>query len=300
MSAALQIITPKPRDLGDGFFVRRALPTIERRTIGPFVFLDQMGPARMAPGQGLDVRPHPHIGLATVTYLYEGEILHRDSLGFVQPIRPGELNWMSAGRGIVHSERSRDEVRASGGPIFGLQAWVALPVHEEESAPSFDHYAVSDLPQWEEDGAAFTLIAGEAFGRTSPARVLSRLFYADVRMNAGAQFSLGDEHQERAIYVSQGAIVVNGERVDEARLVVLAPGEAHIAANGAARIMLLGGDALDAPRHVWWNFVSSSKEKLEAAKRLWRSGGFDRVPGDPEFIPLPDDDAPAQAKEGTT
>lgn len=286
-SAIEKIIEPKPRDLGEGFMVRRILPTVERRTVGPFVFLDQMGPTRLAAGQGLDVRPHPHIGLATVTYLYEGEILHRDSLGFVQAIRPGELNWMSAGRGIVHSERTSDAVRASGGPVFGLQAWVALPLAEEESAPSFDHYGADALPTRRADNVRMTLIAGEAYGMKSPARTLSPMFYLDVEMEAGGAFVLDEIFEERGLYVSTGAVEVNGENVPAGRLAILS-GAARITAAGDARIALMGGPPLDAPRHVWWNFVASSREKLEAAKTRWKAGGFDRVPGDDEFIPLPE------------
>ncbi|MBI1185773.1 MAG: hypothetical protein GC206_00270 [Alphaproteobacteria bacterium] len=286
-SAIAKLIEPKPRDLGDGFMVRRILPTVERRTVGPFVFLDQMGPAKLAPGEGLDVRPHPHIGLATVTYLYEGEILHRDSLGFTQAIRPGELNWMSAGRGIVHSERSRDAVRQAGGPVFGLQAWVALPLAEEESAPSFDHYGADKLPKLFAENVQITLIAGEGFGAKSPARTLSPMIYADVAMQAGGDLAFEEVHEERALYVSAGAVQVNGETVPAGRLAIL-DGAVRITAEDDARIALLGGPPLDAPRIVWWNFVSSSREKLEAAKTRWKAGGFERVPGDDEFIPLPE------------
>lgn len=286
-SAIVKIIEPKPRDLGEGFMVRRILPTVERRTVGPFVFLDQMGPTRLAPGQGLDVRPHPHIGLATVTYLYEGEILHRDSLGYVQPIRPGELNWMSAGRGIVHSERSSEAVRAAGGPVFGLQAWVALPLAEEDSAPRFDHYDADKLPKLYAENVQITVIAGEGMGAKSPARTFSPMFYADVAMQAGSDFVFDAMFEERALYVSTGAVEVNGEAVQAGRLAILT-GDARIAAEADARIALMAGPPLDAPRHVWWNFVASSREKLEAAKARWKAGGFDRVPGDDEFIPLPE------------
>lgn len=283
------LIQPKPRDLGDGFTVRRALPAAERRNVGPFVFLDQMGPAHIPAGGGLDVRPHPHIGLATVTYLYEGEIMHRDSLGFEQAIRPGELNWMSAGAGIVHSERTPDGLRKTGANVFGLQAWVALPLDQEESEPSFHHYGAAALPQWEGENVSFTLVAGEAFGRKSPARTLSKLFYVDARMRPRASFTLDDEHEERAVYVSTGAALINGEEVSAGHLAVLTPGEhARVCANEETRVMLLGGDALDAPRHVYWNFVHSSRERIREAADLWRDGGFARVPGDDEFIPAPE------------
>jgi hypothetical protein len=288
MPALATRLRPKPHDLGDGFIVRRALPQPGRRAVGPFVFLDQMGPTRRAPGRGLDVRPHPHIGLATITFLFEGEIVHRDSLGYVQPIRPGDVNWMSAGRGIVHSERTGPEARAAGGPVFGLQAWVALPLQHEESAPSFTHVPAAELPRWREGAAELTLIAGGAYGRRSPTPVLSELFYVSASMPAGAELPAPEDHAERAMHVAEGAVEIAGERIEAGELAVLGDGPATMKAAQAARVMLLGGAALDAPRTVWWNFVSSRRERIEEAKALWRAGGFARVPGDDDFIPLPE------------
>lgn len=283
------IIVPKARDLG-GFEVRRALPAIERRMIGPFVFLDQMGPAEFAPGKGIDVRPHPHINLATVTYLYAGEIYHRDTLGSAQAIRPGDLNWMSAGRGIAHSERTAPEVRAGSHPLSGLQAWVALPAAHEESEPSFAHYSKDVLPTIQAEGKNVRIIAGSLYGETSPAKVYSDLFYADVQLAAGATLPLDPEHEERGLYLHDGEIEIAGDRFEPGRLLVFKPGDRiTIKALTPARFMLLGGAPLDGPRHMWWNFVSSRKERIEQAKEDWKAGRFGTVPGDDkEFIPLPD------------
>ena len=282
------VIVPRARDIG-GFEVRRALPAVERRAIGPFVFLDQMGPAHFAAGQGMDVRPHPHINLATVTYLYEGEIFHRDTLGSAQAIRPGDVNWMSAGRGIAHSERTAPEVRASGGAVSGLQAWVALPASQEESAPAFAHHPKASLPLIEAPGAEVRVIAGALYGAGSPVQVLSDLFYADARLSAGASLPLDAEHEERALYLVEGEIEIAGDRFAPGRLLVFRPGDRiTIKALATARFMLLGGAALDGPRHMWWNFVSSRKERIEQAKEDWKAGRFGTVPGDEtEFIPLP-------------
>lgn len=282
------LVRPKTHDLGGGFLVRRTLPAPGRRAVGPFVFLDQMGPARFAPGQGLDVRPHPHIGLATITFLFEGEIVHRDSLGYVQPIRPGEVNWMNAGRGIVHSERTGPEMRKAGGAMFGLQAWAALPLAHEECAPSFTHVPASELPRWRESGAELVLIAGRAFGRTAPTPTLSELCYVSAHMRAGAELQAPSDHAERAVHVAEGEVEIGGERVEAGALAVLGEGEVFIRALADARATLLGGPPLDAPRTVWWNFVSSRRERIEEAKALWRAGGFKRVQGDDEFIPLPE------------
>jgi redox-sensitive bicupin YhaK (pirin superfamily) len=279
------VIVPRPRDLG-GFEVRRVLPSPRRRMVGPFVFFDQMGPARFAPGQGLDVRPHPHIGLATVTYLFEGTFVHRDSLGFVQPIRPGDVNWMTAGSGIAHSERS-DPDRRRAQPLSGIQAWVALPELDEEMAPAFAHHPALTLPQVQRDGAWLRLIAGTLLGQRSPVEVRSAMFYAEARLEAGAVLELPAEHEERAVYPVEGTLGIAGERFEPARLLVLSPGRTvEIHAHGPAHLMLLGGAPLG-PRHVWWNFVSSRAERIEQAKRDWQSGRFAAVPGDPEFIPLP-------------
>lgn len=283
------VIVPRARDLG-GFEVRRALPAIERRMIGPFAFLDQMGPAVFEAGKGIDVRPHPHINLATVTYLYAGEIFHRDTLGSAQAIRPGDLNWMSAGRGIAHSERTAADVRAAGSPLFGLQAWVALPADKEESAPSFAHYAKAELPFIEDHGIDVRVIAGSLYGKRSPAVVLSDLFYADVQLVSGASVPLDPEYEERGLYLSEGEIEIAGDRFESGRLLVFKPGDSiTIKAVRPSRFMLLGGATLDGPRHMWWNFVSSRKDRIEQAKEDWKAGRFGGVPGDDrEFIPLPD------------
>ncbi|MBP7065642.1 pirin family protein [Ferrovibrio sp.] len=282
------LIQPRKQDLGDGFVVRRVLPFAKRRHVGPFVFLDHMGPAQFAPGQGLDVRPHPHIGLATVTYLFSGEILHRDSLGYLQPIRPGDVNWMTAGSGIVHSERTRDEVRAAGQLLHGVQAWVALPLEHEEIAPSFRHHPAASLPEWREGDATLRLVAGSYGGHVAPAQCLSPMFYIDLDLPQGASFTLNDEYAERAVHVSIGGISVAGTSYGESDLLVLREGDAvTLTAEQPSRLMLLGGAPLDAPRQMWWNFVSSSKERIEQAKADWQADRFGKVPGESEFIPLP-------------
>ncbi len=282
------LIQPRKQDLGDGFVVRRVLPFAKRRHVGPFVFLDHMGPAQFAPGQGLDVRPHPHIGLATVTYLFSGEILHRDSLGYLQPIRPGDVNWMTAGSGIVHSERTRDEVRAAGQLLHGIQAWVALPLEHEEIAPSFQHHPAASLPEWRDGDATLRLIAGSYGSHVAPAQCLSPMFYIDLDLPQGASFTLNDEHAERAVHVSIGGISVAGTSYGESDLLVLREGDSvTLTAEQPSRLMLLGGAPLDAPRQMWWNFVSSSKERIEQAKADWQADRFGKVPGESEFIPLP-------------
>ncbi|MCW2798517.1 pirin family protein [Nocardioides sp.] len=286
------VVIPRSTDLGDGFTVRRALPSAQRRMVGPFVFFDQMGPVVLRGGHGLDVRPHPHIGLATVTYLFDGEILHRDSLGSVQPIRAGELNWMTAGRGIVHSERTPAEARAAGGRLFGIQAWVALPQAHEEDEPAFAHHPRSALPLLGDDGAEARLISGSLGGVRAPAVVHGDMFYADVVLKPGGRFRLPVEHVERAAYVVEGRIAVgapNGSVFATEQLVVFAPGAEIVvsAEGGAARLMVFGGEPMDGPRHLWWNFVSSSTERIEQAKADWQTGRFAQVPGESEFIPLP-------------
>lgn len=284
------IILPPVRDLGDGFAVRRALPSPHRRMVGPFIFFDQFGPTTFAAGDGLDVRPHPHIGLATVSYLLEGEILHRDSLGYTQAIRPGAVNWMTAGRGIVHSERSADETRASGGNLFGLQTWVALPQSHEETDPAFFHHPAESIPQAQADGVTLRVVAGSCDGLTSPVQTFSDMLYADVALEDGARYRITREHIERAIYVITGAIAVEGQEGGFAasELVVLKPDvEIVIRAVGPARIMLVGGEPLSEARNIFWNFVSSSKDRIEQAKEDWRENRFPGVPGDSEFIPLP-------------
>ena len=285
------IILPPVRDLGDGFTVRRALPSAHRRMVGPFIFFDQMGPAILAPGDGLDVRPHPHIGLATVTYLLEGQIMHRDSLGSIQEIRPGEVNWMTAGSGIVHSERSPEAVRANGGPLYGLQTWVALPTAHEETDPEFFHYGSDSIPFAQANGVSITVIAGRSDGMTSPVRTFSDMLYADVALDAGARYQLKAEHVERAAYVIAGEVGVEGQSgtFSSKELVVFKPGAEIVlhTINGPARLMLVGGEPLPEPRNIYWNFVSSSKDRIEQAKDDWQQNRFARVPGETEFIPLP-------------
>ena len=280
------VIEGKTRDLG-GFEVRRVLPSAKRRLVGPFIFFDEMGPADFAPGQGIDVRPHPHIGLATVTYLFEGEIMHRDSLGFVQPIRPGAVNWMTAGRGIVHSERTDPERKAKGARLHGIQAWVALPRDHEETAPGFTHHPADTLPVIEQEGVTLHLIAGSAYGATAPVTVLSEMFYLEAKLAAGATLALPD-HAERAIYVVEGQLEVAGESFGPGQMVVFEPGPVRIAAGAASRVMLLGGAPIEGQRHIWWNFVSTSPERIEQAKADWKAGRFEAVPGETDFIPLPE------------
>jgi redox-sensitive bicupin YhaK (pirin superfamily) len=290
------VIAPRTQDLGDGFEVRRALPSARRRMVGPFIFLDQMGPAVFRDGRGLDVRPHPHIGLATVTYLFEGNILHRDSLGTVQTIRPGEVNWMTAGRGIAHSERTPLEERAGGGRLSGIQMWVALPKRDEESEPAFAHYDASQLPELDGEGAKVRLIAGALWGKRSPVRTSSDLVYADVMLVRDARLSLPADYAERALYIADGAVEVAGTTFRAGELLVLRPGH-ELVARGAAptRMLLLGGEPMDGPRYIDWNFVSSSRERLEQAKADWRAGRFAPVPQETEFIPLPEDPAPVRS-----
>jgi redox-sensitive bicupin YhaK (pirin superfamily) len=283
------LIVPRTRDLGDGFTVRRALPDARRRSVGPFVFFDQMGPAVLAPGQGLDVRPHPHIGLATVTYLFEGEILHRDSLGTVQAIRPGDVNWMTAGRGIVHSERTPAGLRAAGSRLFGLQTWVALPRAHEEDAPGFAHHPEPALPLLSDKRMRMRLILGESRGARSPVETPSATFYADALLEADAKLALDFRYEERAAYVVEGTIEYGGARYGAGQLLVFRAGdEVALAAPEKARLVLFGGEPLDGERTLWWNFVSSRKARIAQAADDWKSGRFGGVPGDPEFIPLPD------------
>jgi redox-sensitive bicupin YhaK (pirin superfamily) len=284
------VIEPRLRDIG-GFAVRRILPYAKRRMVGPFIFLDEFGPVALPAGQGIDVRPHPHIGLATVTYLFAGEILHRDSLGSVQAIRPGAVNWMTAGRGIVHSERSGDEERARDKQLHGMQSWVALPLEHEATEPSFIHHAEAALPVIERDGVRLRLIAGRAYGESAPVAVFSDLFYLHAELAAGAALELPEEHAERAFYVVSGALRVGGADYAPATMGVVKPGPARLTATAASRVMLLGGAPLqgEGKRHIWWNFVASSPARIEEAKADWKAGRFPAVPGDDEVMPLPED-----------
>jgi hypothetical protein len=286
MSAIAQVVESRKRDLG-GFEVRRVLPWGGGRMVGPFIFLDQLGPVAFAPGHGIDVRPHPHIGLATVTYLFEGELVHRDSLGVDQTIRPGDVNWMTAGRGIVHSERTGPEMRASGQRMHGLQSWVALPREYEEAEPAFDHTPAAKLPEQDGDGVKLRVIAGRAFGLASPVLVFSETFYVDVAMSAGAALDIPEEYAERAAYVLLGTVTTEGRDFGAGTLLVFTTGlRAQLVAKEASRVALLGGAPLG-ERHIWWNFVSSSSSRIEQARRQWADGAFPPVPGETESIPLP-------------
>jgi hypothetical protein len=288
MSAVELMIEARRREIVPGFAVRRILPYAQRRSLGPFVFLDHMGPVDAGPHGQADVRPHPHIGLATVTWLFSGEIVHRDSLGFVQPIRPGELNWMSAGRAITHSERMPEDKPTV--HLHGVQAWVALPRDQEEGEPSFTHVPASEMPVIEEEGARLTLIAGSAYGRTAPMAVPSPLFYLEAKLEPGATITLPDTHAERGAYVVEGCVTSDGTEFGEGSLAVFETGKTvTLKAETRAIVMLLGGAPLDGPRHIYWNFVSSDKARIETAKEDWRAGRFPKVPGETEFIPLPPD-----------
>jgi redox-sensitive bicupin YhaK (pirin superfamily) len=280
------VISPASKDLG-GFRVRRALPSVQRQMVGPFIFLDHLGPARFEAGTGIDVRPHPHIGLATLTYLVEGGIRHRDSVGSDREIVPGDVNWMTAGRGIAHSERSGVD-RAVSRMMTGLQCWVALPKTHEESAPGFFNHPGSTLPVLRDGGVSLRMIVGTGYGIVSPVATASSTVYADVTMDAGSSLPLPNEHAERGIYILDGSVSVTGESYGPQQLLIFRPGDAvTIRAVTATRLVILGGEPMDGPRHIWWNFVHSSKDRIEAAKADWRAGRFAVVPGDDEFIPLP-------------
>jgi redox-sensitive bicupin YhaK (pirin superfamily) len=283
------VVVPRSVDVGH-FAVRRALPHVNRRMVGPFIFFDHFGPAEFRAGQGIDVRPHPHIGLATVTFLFDGEIIHRDSLGTDAAIRPGEVNWMSAGRGIVHSERTAPDHRRDGEPIHGLQCWVALPAAQEESAPAFFHHDRAALPLVREEGKTVRVVAGSVYGAHSPVATASQTLFADVALAAGASLPIDADTEERAVYLISGEVDIAGDRFAAGRLLVFRPGDRiTVTAGSDAHLVLLGGAAMDGPRHIWWNFVSSRKERIEQAKADWKLARFDTVPGDDkEFIPLPD------------
>lgn len=278
-------IAARTRSIGD-FDVGRVLPAPLRRSVGPFVFFDHMGPAALAPGHGLDVRPHPHIHLATVTYLFEGEIMHRDSVGSAQIIRPGAINWMNAGRGIAHSERSPSEARAAGPRVHGLQLWVALPEEHEDSEPSFSHHPAETLPSLDDEGVEVRVLAGTAYGERAPVPALSPLFYVEAALEPGARLEAPREHEERAVYVVEGEVEHGSARIEARTMAVLAKGPITLRARTASRIAMVGGAPLG-PRYIFWNFVSSSKERIEQAARDWRAGKFPKVAGDEkEFIPL--------------
>ena len=288
-SASIEtVIIPRRRDVG-GFDVQRALPSMEHRAVGPFVFFDRFGPLRLIDGRSLEVRPHPHIGLATVTYLFAGAIMHRDSLGTVQPIRPGEVNWMTAGRGIVHSERTSDAGNPPGAELFGIQTWVALPKAQEEIDGAFAHHGHEDLPVIEGEGVWTKVVLGQIFGSRSPVVTFGDPVYLDFRLQPNARVVLPMEIEERAVSVASGGLEIDGQRFEPGMLVVLkVKSEVVVRSDIVTQFVLIGGPKLDGPRHVWWNFVSSSRERIEAAKAEWREGRFPPVPGDNEFIPLPE------------
>ena len=281
----------KTHDLGDKFCITRYLPDIQRRSVGPFLFFDFFGPVEFPPGKGVDVRPHPHIGLATVTYLFEGAQMHRDTLGSAQEIKPGDVNWMTAGRGIAHSERTGQDMRAQGHRLHGIQTWVGLPCSDEEAEPHFQHFGAAQLPVAERGEVTLRLMAGQAFGLTSPVKTFSPIFYADARFAVGGVFTYEAEHEERGLLIIDGDIQIGGDILPPGTMIVLDKGEEiTMFAQGSARAVLFGGAPLDGPRHLWWNFVSSSKDRIEQAKQDWKAGKFGLIPGDDkEFIPLPEE-----------
>jgi len=287
--AIAHVIVPRTVDLGD-FSVRRALPSARTRMVGPFIFFDHFGPAEFRAGAGLDVRPHPHIGLATVTYLFDGEIMHRDSLGTAAAIRPGEVNWMTAGRGIVHSERTGPEKRAAGSPIHGLQMWVALPADKEEMEAGFAHYDSDEFPLFSENGKTARIVVGSLYGARANVATVHETIFADVRLRAGATLPIDAEPEERALYLIDGELDIGGDRFGRGQLLVFKPGDKlAVKATRDSHLVLLGGAPMDGPRHIWWNFVSSRRDRIEQAKADWKAGHFQKVPGDEiEFIPLPE------------
>lgn len=288
------LIIPRARDIGD-FEVRRALPSPKRQMVGPFIFFDQMGPAEFLTGNGIDVRPHPHIGLSTVTYLYKGEFQHRDSLGTDQMIYPGAVNWMTAGKGVTHSERTSAQTRQNPSSLFGIQTWVALPEKYEDIAPNFEHHPKETLPLLESEGKQVRLILGNAYGEKAPANTYSETFYADVTLEPGAIIPLPDNHEDRGAYITSGTVEIAGQVFENGQMMIFRPGDAITlkAGDQGARLMILGGETLNGPRYIWWNFVASSKDRIEEAKRAWAeedwaNGHFHLPPGDDrQFVPLP-------------
>jgi redox-sensitive bicupin YhaK (pirin superfamily) len=289
MSSSIKaVLKPHLRDIGN-LAVRRVLPAMAARLVGPFIFFDHMGPATLPAGVGLDVRPHPHIGLATVTYLFEGAIMHRDSLGSLQKIVPGDVNWMTAGKGIVHSERTPDEERANGSTVHGIQTWVALPLADEDSEPSFEHHPASTLPQLERNGVTLRIIAGTAFGHTAPARTYSGTLYVAAEFAPGSAIALEPEHEERGVYLVDGDLSIDGTPLEVAQMAVLTPDETvTLASSNGARVMMLGGEKLEGERFIEWNFVASSRDKIEHAKTAWTNQQMGQVPGETDWIPLPE------------
>lgn len=289
------LIIPRSRDIG-GFKVRRALPAPKRQMVGPFIFFDQAGPAEFVTGKGIDVRPHPHIGLGTVTYLFEGDFHHRDSIGSNQIIRPGEVNWMIAGKGISHSERTSARTRTGPHGLFGIQTWIALPESQEDIQPSFEHHGKGSLPLLKDDGISARLILGSAYGMKAPATQYSEMFYLDISLEPGTLFPLPRDHEDRGLYITQGSVHIAGQKFNKHQMMIFRPGDDITVSAGVdgARFIALGGETLSGPRFIWWNFVSSSKEKIEHAKREWKAGEWDTglfnlpVDDDKEFVPLPE------------
>lgn len=304
---AFDLIKPHVKQLSPAFAVRRSLPSHPHQMVGPFIFFDHMGPATLDPGaEGLQVRPHPHIGLATVTYLFDGAIMHRDSLGYVQEIRPGDVNWMTAGSGIVHSERTPEALQQSGGPMHGIQIWLALPKEHEATAPGFEHHPAASLPVLQGDGFELRLIAGSGMGLQSKVTTFSPLFYAALTLEAGARFTLPAEYAQRAVYAVDGAVLINGEVLDETRMAVLPSGQdttievlqnssSPSAGKPTVRLMLLAGEPLEGERFIFWNFVASDRAALDEAKQRWRDQRFAKVPGETEWIPLPEERKPPES-----
>lgn len=280
------LIIPRSRDMG-GFEVRRALPAPKRQMVGPFIFFDQAGPAEFLTNQGVDVRPHPHIGLSTVTYLYKGEFQHRDSIGTNQMIYPGEVNWMTAGKAVTHSERTSPATRAHPHSLFGIQTWVALPEGDEDREPDFEHRSKAELPFLDAEGKQLRLILGSAYGQRSPVKTFSEMFYVDATLAPGAMLPMPDEHEDRGLYVVEGEVVVAGQSFEPGRMMIFRPRDpiTVVAGSQGARLMLLGGETLNGPRYIWWNFVASSKEKIEEAREAWRQADWDSG-----FFELPPDD----------
>ncbi|SDD80294.1 hypothetical protein SAMN05421538_102463 [Paracoccus isoporae] len=289
------VIVPRARDIGS-FEVRRALPAPERQMVGPFIFFDQAGPAEFLTGDGIDVRPHPHIGLGTVTYLYQGDFHHRDSIGTDQVILPGAVNWMVAGKGVTHSERTSAQARRGPHSLFGIQTWIALPEDREEMDPIFEHHGKSDLPEIEAEGVNAKLILGSAYGQKAPATLYSETFYLDVTLAAGARFPLPDDHEDRGLYVTEGSVSIAGDEFEAGRMMIFRPGDRITVAAGprGARLMALGGATMNGPRYIWWNFVASSRDKIRHAREEWRAadwgqGQFDLPVDDKEeYVPAPE------------
>lgn len=282
------LIPPQPKDLGGGLRVRRLLPAVQRQAVGPFVFFDHFGPVQVAPGSQHDVRPHPHIGLATISYLFDGAMMHRDSLGLTQRIAPGAVNWMTAGKGIVHSERQPEDLRGQSYALHGMQLWLALPRAHEDTEPAFSHTPAERIPGVQLPGARVRVLVGEAFSVSSPVATFSPTLYLDVQLDAGAELRLPDLAEELALYPVDAPLEVDGQALPAHQMAVLTPGEARIRARQATRLMVVGGAALDGPRWLWWNFVSSRRERMAQAAQDWRDGRYPGVPGETEFIPLPE------------